>query len=261
MALTEQLTTFQTGQGSIVEIIPLTASDFVFPDRIAITATAASAKNATTITVSLSTTTVGQTLKLPVGTCLKFTDPVSGISRVVEVGTAVSLPVATGSGPYTGSGSIALIANHEPILINSTSSNYIPLEARTTAAVDIKINDESLFTFDSAFFKQGQAVSGEGGIKCSGAYSDNSAGLRTIQALTVGAFSLDLNTRTSNPSQQFWAVITLLAPSSAFSKGTVIRAICYNTALPIKVEAGKIITQDLDFKCNGSVFIDRPTVA
>ena len=43
MALTEQLTTFQTGQGSIVEIIPLTASDFVFPDRIAITASAASA--------------------------------------------------------------------------------------------------------------------------------------------------------------------------------------------------------------------------
>lgn len=258
---TQQLITFETGTGSKVEVVPLGAGDFAYPSRITITVTTAALKNATTVAISASTATTGQTLKLPAGTTLPFTDPVTGNVKIATLASDFSAALSTGSGPYTATGSLSLIPNHEALANNSTSSNFIKLGGRTTGAADIKINDESLFTFDSAFFKQGQAITGEGSIKCSGAYSSIDAGLRTVQDRTAGLDSLDGTTTICAPANQFWIVVTTPAPTTAYSSGTVIRAIGYTTTLPIKVEAGKITTQDLDLKANGRIFIDPPLVA
>jgi hypothetical protein len=258
---TQQLITFETGTGAKVEIVPLSAGDFAYPSRITITATSASAKNATTIAISASVSVSGQTLKIPAGTTLPFLDPVTGNTKIATLSADFSASLSTGAGPYTATGSLAVIANHEPIAINSTSSNFIKLGGRTTGAADIKVNDESLFTFDSTFYKQGQAITGEGSIKASGAYSSIDAGLRTIQDRTAGLDTLDGTGTVCAPANQFWIVVTTAAPTTAFTNGLVIRSIGYTTTLPIKVEAGKITTQDLDFKANGRIFLDPPLVA
>jgi len=151
----------------------------------------------------------------------------------------------------------SVVANHEPIAINSAGSNYLNIGSRTSAEVGISIQDEVLRTFDSAFFSQGQIISGEGSFNCSGAYSQVDAGLRTVQALTVGSTDLD-GTIINLAGQQGWVYVTIAKPSDAYAVGTVFRGIAYCTDLSLTVDASAITVQDLPFKLNGALFIDPP---
>lgn len=256
----EKIITFETGTGAKVEIVPLSTGDTAYPARAVITATDPATKNATTLAVDVVTQTASQVIKIPAGTTLPFLDPVTGNTKIVTLGAEFTVTTAATT-PFTASGSLTLLANHEAIADNSTSSNFIKLSGRTTGEISIKVNDETLFTFDSAFFKQGQAVNAEGEIKCSGAYSSIDAGLRTVQAQTAGLLSLDGSTVIATPARNMWVIVTLPAPSTAYTSGTIARAICYSTDLSLKVEAGKIITQDLPLKANGTIYIDNPLVA
>jgi hypothetical protein len=256
----EKLTTFETGNGAKVEIVPLGKGDTDYPKRITITVTTAAIKNATTVAVSYSVATSGQTIKIPAGTCLPFTDPLTGNVVSATVTTAVSTALSTGSGPYTATGSIALDANHLAIPINSTSSNFIPLGARSTATGTVTLSDEQLRTFDSTLFDQGQIVSGAGEFSCDGAFSSIDAGLTTVANLTIGATAIDGTTVISTPGSYMWVVVTTPPPATGYTSGLVRRAICYCTDQTIDVQAGAISKQSLPFKANGSVFTDPAVV-
>lgn len=259
--MAEQLVTFETGTGAKVEIVPLGLGDTAFPKRITITATSLSAKNATTVAISASCAVAGQTLKLPSGTTLPFLDPITGTTVIATLGASVSLALSTGTGPYTGTGSFTLTANHPPIPINSTSSNFIKLGARSTASATVTINDETLRTFDSTLFDQGQIVGAAGEFSCDGAFSSIDAGLLTVSAQTQGAFDIDGITPIATAGRFVWVVITTPPPSALYSSGLVIRAIAYCTDLSINLEAGAITKQELPFKANGTIFRDEPVVA
>ena len=256
----EVLTVFETGTGAKVEVIPLSSGDTALPARAIILATALSAKNALAVTVTITTLIASRLIRIPAGTTLPFLDPITGATKIATL-SAEFTGTTAGTAPFNITGSFALIANHEPIAINSTSSNYIRLGARTSGESSIKINDEGLSTFDSAFFKQSQIISGEGEIKCSGAYSSIDAGIRTVESQTKGLRSLDDATEIAPAGRNLWVLVTTAAPTSAFLSGTVIRGICLCTDLSIKVEAGKITTQDLPFKVNGTIYTDPPLVA
>lgn len=255
----ELLTVFETGTGARVEVIPLASGDTILPVRAVILATAVSAKNAITVAVTVTTIALSKLIRIPAGTTLPFLDPLTGATKIVTLTAEFSVTTAA-TAPFNATGSMSVMANHEPIAINSTSSNYIKLGARSSGEASIKINDEGLFTFDSAFFKQSQIISAEGEIKCSGAYSSIDAGTRTVESQTKGLRSLDNATEIAPAGRNLWVLVTTAAPTSAFASGTVIRAICLCTDLSIKVEAGKITTQDLPFKVNGTVYTDVPLV-
>ena len=256
----ELLTVFETGTGARVEVIPLAAGDTFLPARASILVTALSAKNALTVAVTITTLIASRTIRIPSGTTFPFLDPLTGATKIATL-TAEVLVTTAGTAPFNATTTFAVMANHEPIAINSTSSNYIRLGARTSGESSIKINDEGLSTFDSAFFKQSQIISGEGEIKCSGAYSSVDAGIRTVESQTKGLRSLDNLTEIAPAGRNLWVLVTTAAPTSAFLSGTVIRCICLCTDLSIKVEAGKITTQDLPFKVNGTIYTDPPLVA
>ena len=256
----EKLTTFETGVGAKVEIVPLGKGDTDYPKRITITVTTAATKNATTVAVSGSVATSGQTLKIPAGACLAFTDPITGNVVSATVTTAVSIALSTGSGPYIGTGSIALDGNHLAIPINSTASNFIPLGARSTATGTVTLADEQLRTFDSTLFDQGQIVGAAGEFSCDGAFSSIDAGLVTVANLTKGAIAIDGTTVIATAGNYMWVVVTTPAPTSAFTSGLVIRAIVYCTDLTIDVQAGAITKQSLPFKANGTVYTDAAVV-
>lgn len=256
----EKLTTFETGNGVKVEIVPLGKGDTDYPKRITITVTTAAIKNATTVAISGSVLVAGQTLKIPAGTCLPFTDPITGNVVSATVTTAVSIALSTGSGPYTGTGSIALDANHLAIPINSTSSNFIPLGARSTATGTVTLADEQLRTFDSKLFDQGQIVGAAGEFACDGAFSSIDAGLITVANLTKGATAIDGTTVIAVPGNYMWVVVTTPPPAAGYTSGLVIRAICYCTDLTIDVQAGAITKQSLPFKANGTVYTDAAVV-
>jgi hypothetical protein len=255
----EKLTTFETGNGAKVEIVPLNKGDTDYPKRITITVTTAATKNATTVAVSYSVATAGQTIKIPAGTCLPFTDPLTGNEVSATVTTAVSTAL-TGSGPYIATGSISLDANHLAIPINSTSSNFIPLGARSTATGTVTLSDEQLRTFDSALFDQGQIVSGAGEFSCDGAFSAINAGLTTVANLTIGATAIDGTTVISTPGNYMWVVVTTPPPATGYTSGLVRRAICYCTDQTIDIQAGAISKQSLPFKANGTVYTDPAVV-
>jgi hypothetical protein len=256
----EKLTTFETGVGAKVEIVPLGKGDTDYPKRITITVTTAATKNATTVAVSGSVATSGQTLKIPAGACLAFTDPITGSVVSATVTTAVSIALSTGSGPYTGTGSIALDANHLVIPINSTSSNFIILGARSTATSTVTLADEQLRTFDSTLFDQGQIVGAAGEFSCDGAFSAIDAGLTTVANLTIGATAIDGTTVICTPGNYMWVVVTTPAPAAGFTSGVVRRAICYCTDQTLDIQAGAISKQSLPFKVNGSVYTDPAVV-
>lgn len=259
--MAEVLTTFETGNNTTVEIIPLGTGDTAYPKRITITVTDPAIKNATSATISASCATSGQTLKLPSGTTLPFLDPVTGNTVIATLDADVSIALSTGSGPYTGTGSLSLVANHPAIADNSTSSNFIKLGARSTAKGTIKLNDEQLRTFDSTLFNQGQIVGAEGEFSCDGAFSSIDAGLRTVMAQTKGAIDIDGTTSIATAGRYCWVVITTPPPSALYSTGLIMRAIAYCTDLSIDLEAGKITKQSLPFKANGTIYTDEPIVA
>ena len=256
----EKLTTFETGVGAKVEIVPLGKGDTDYPKRITITVTTAAIKNATTVAVSYSCAIAGQSIKIPAGTCLPFTDPLTGNVVSATVTTAVNTALTTGSGPYTATGSIALDANHLAIPINSTSSNFIPLGARSTATGTVTLSDEQLRTFDSTLFDQGQIVGAAGEFSCDGAFSSIDAGLNTVANMTKGATAIDGTTVISTAGNYMWVIVTTPAPAAGFTSGLVIRAICYCTDLTIDVQAGAITKQSLPFKANGTVYTDAAVV-
>jgi len=258
--MAEKLTVFETGNGAKVEIVPLGLGDTAYPRRIAITATAASLKNATTVAISASVAVASQTLKLPRGTALPFTDPVTGNTVMVTLTADFSVALSTGSGPYTGTGSLTVDANHLVVADNSTSSNFIPLGARSTATATIALSDEQLRTFDSTLFDQGQIVSGSGEFSCDGAFSSIDAGLNTVANLTKGATAIDGTTVIATPGNYMWVVLTTPVPATGYSSGVVVRAICYCTDLTIDVQAGAISKQSLPFKANGTVYTDAALV-
>ena len=257
----EALTVFETGAGAKIEVVPLSSGDTNYPMRASIVATAAAAKNALSVAVTVTVLLTGQIIRIPAGVALPFFDPITGTTKIATLSAEFVAVPATGTGPYTATGTMSFTANHEPIAINSTSSNFIKLGARTSGEASIKINSDGLFTFDSAFFKQKQIISGEGSIKCSGAYSSIDAGTRTVEAQTKGLKSLDGLSDISLAGRSQWVISTTVAPTTAFASGTVIRAICLCTDLSIKVEAGKITTQDLPFEANGTIYTDPPLVA
>lgn len=256
----EKLTTFETGNDAKVEIVPLLKGDTDYPKRITITVTTAAIKNATTVAVSFSCATAGQSIKIPAGTCLPFTDPLTGNVVSATVITAVNIALTTGTGPYTATGSISLDANHLAIPINSTSSNFILLGARSTATGTVTLADEQLRTFDSPLFDQGQIVGASGEFSCDGAFSAIDAGLTTVANLTIGASTHNGSSVISTPGNYMWVVITTPPPAAGYSSGVVRRAICYCTDQTIDVQAGAISKQSLPFKANGSVFTDPAIV-
>lgn len=256
----EKLTTFETGVGTKVEIVPLGKGDTDYPKRITITVTTAATKNAVTVSVSYSCAIAGQSIKIPAGTCLPFTDPLTGNVVMATVTTAVNTALTTGSGPYTATGSIALDANHLAIPINSTSSNFILLGARSTATGTVTLADEQLRTFDSTLFDQGQIVGAAGEFSCDGAFSSIDAGLNTVANMTKGATAIDGTTVISTAGNYMWVIVTTPPPAAGFTSGLVIRAICYCTDLSIDVQAGAITKQSLPFKANGTVYTDAAVV-
>jgi hypothetical protein len=258
--MAEKLTTFETGVGAKVEIVPLQKGDTAYPKRITITATDPSIKNATSVAISASCATSGQSLKLPSGTALPFTDPITGDVVMVTLTAAVTIALSTGSGPYTGTGTLTVDANHLAVADNSTSSNFIPLGARSTATGTTTLSDEQLRTFDSTLFDQGQIVGAAGEFSCDGAFSSIDAGLNTVANITKGATAIDGTTVIATAGGYMWIVVTTPPPTSAFSSGLVIRAICYCTDLTIDVQAGAITKQSLPFKANGTVYTDAAVV-
>jgi hypothetical protein len=258
--MAEKLITFETGVGAKVEIVPLQKGDTAYPKRITITATDPSIKNATTVVCSASTATSGQTLKLPSGTALPFTDPITGNVVMATLTADVTVALSTGSGPYTGTFTASVDANHLAIADNSTSSNFILLGARSTATGTTTLSDEQLRTFDSTLFDQGQIVGAAGEFSCDGAFSSIDAGLNTVANLTKGATAIDGTTEIATPGNYMWVVVTTPPPTSAFTSGLVIRAICYCTDLTIDVQAGAITKQSLPFKANGTVYTDAAVV-
>lgn len=259
--MAEKLTTFETGVGAKVEIVPLQKGDTAYPKRITITATDPSIKNATTVVCSASCATSGQTLKLPSGTALPFTDPVTGNVVMVTLTADVTAALSTGSGPYTATVTLNVDANHLAVADNSTSSNFIPLGARSTATGTTTLSDEQLRTFDSTLFDQGQIVGAAGEFSCDGAFSSIDAGLNTVANITKGATAIDGTTVIATAGGYMWVVVTTPAPTSAFTSGLVMRAICYCTDLTIDVQAGAITKQSLPFKANGTVYTDPAVVA
>ena len=258
--MAEKLTTFETGNGAKVEIVPLGLGDTAYPKRITITATDPSIKNAATVVCSASCAVAGQTLKLPSGTALPFTDPLTGNVVMVTLDTAVSVALSTGSGPYTATVTLNVVENHLEVADNSTSSNFIPLGARSTATATITLTDEQLRTFDSTLFDQGQVVGAAGEFSCDGAFSSIDAGLNTVANLTKGATDIDGTTVISTAGNYMWVVVTTPPPAAGYTSGLVIRAICYCTDLTIDVQAGTISKQALPFKANGTVYTDAAIV-
>lgn len=256
----EKLTTFETGNLGKVEIVPLLKGDTDYPKRITITVTTAAIKNATSVAVSYSVAVSGQRIKIPAGTCLPFTDPVTGNVVSATVTTSVDAALSTGSGPYTATGTIALDANHLAIPVNSTSSQFIPLGARSTATSTVTLADEQLRTFDSTLFDQGQIVGAAGEFSCDGAFSSIDAGLTTVANLTIGATAIDGTTVISTPGNYMWVVVTTPPPAAGYTSGVVRRAICYCTDQTIDLQAGAITKQSLPFKANGTVYTDPAVV-
>lgn len=258
--MTYSFKVYETGVGAKVEVVPLLKNDFAYPKRITITATAASAKNATSVTISASTATSGQTLKLPAGTVLPFLDPVSNSTVIAQLSANASIALATGSGPYTGTGTLSLVANHLVIANNSTSSNFITLGSRTTANFGAQLSDEKLRVFDSALFDVGQIVGGAGSATCEGAFSSLDAGTLTVRALTLGATDINGTTVIQTPGNYLWLVVTTAVPDASYSTGTVARGVVYCTDFSIDLQAGTITKQSLPFALNGPPFFDDPVV-
>jgi len=259
--MAEKLTVFETGNGAKVEIVPLLKGDSAYPKKITITATSSSAKNALTVACSASVATSGQTLKLPSGTALPFTDPVTGDVVMVTLTDDVNVALSTGAGPYTATVTLDVDGNHLVVANNSTSSNFIPLGARSTATGTVTLSDEQLRTFDSTLFDQGQIVGAAGEFTCDGAYSAIDAGLNTVANLTIGATAIDGTTVIATAGGYMWVVVTTPPPASTYSSGVVRRAICYCTDQTIDVQAGAISKQSLPFKANGTVYTDAAVVA
>jgi hypothetical protein len=259
--MAEKLTVFETGNGAKVEVVPLLKGDTAYPKRITITATDPSLKNATTVVCSASTATSGQRLRLPSGSALPFTDPLTGDEVMVTLTDDVDVALSTGSGPYTATVTIDVDANHLAVADNSTSSNFIPLGARSTATGTVTLSDEQLRTFDSTLFDQGQIVGAAGEFSCDGAYSAINAGLNTVANLTIGATAIDGTTVIATAGGYMWVVVTTPAPSASYSSGVVRRAICYCTEQTIDIQAGAISKQSLPFKVNGTVYTDPAVVA
>jgi hypothetical protein len=259
--MAQNLQTFETGTNAKVEIVPLTKGDFAYPQRITITATDPALKNATTVAISASVAVAGQTLKLPSGTVLPFLDPVTGTTVIAQLDADVSIALSTGSGPYTGTGSLSLVANHLAIADNSTSSNFITLGSRSTASAGATLADEKLRVFESKLFDVGQIVGASGEFNCEGAFSSLDAGALTVQALTLGAYDIDGTTVIQTAGGYVWVVVTTPPANALYSTGLVIRGIAYCTDFTIELEAGAITKQSLPFALNGEMFYDQPVVA
>jgi hypothetical protein len=259
--MAQNLQTFETGTNAKVEIVPLGKGDFAYPKRITITATDPALKNATTVTISASCATSGQTLKLPSGTVLPFLDPVTGTTVIAQLDADASISLSTGSGPYTGTGTLNLVANHLAIADNSTSSNFIPLGSRSTASAGATLADEKLRVFESKLFDVGQIVGASGEFNCEGAFSSLDAGALTVQALTLGAYDIDGTTVIQTAGGYVWVVVTTPPANALYSSGLVIRGIAYCTDFTIELEAGAITKQSLPFALNGEMFYDQPVVA
>lgn len=257
---TEKIVPFETGSGTKIKIVPLVLGDTTLPAEAVILVTTAAAKNATTVAVKITTQEASQLIKIPSGTTLPFLDPVTGATKIATLSADFSA-TTDGTTPFEATGSMTLEANHEAIAVDSTSSNYIVLDGRTTGSIKIKINDERLVTFNSEFFTQGQSLNADGEISCDGAYSSVSAGLLTIESLVLGRYSFDGTTKLADPAHNFWVIISLKSPAPEFSAGKEYKAICYSTDLSVTVEAGKINKQSLPFKTNGKIYITPAIVA
>lgn len=260
--MAQNLITFETGVNAKVEIVPLQRNDFAYPPRITITTTAAALKNAATIAIEASVAIVGQTLKLPSGTVLPFTDPVTGAVANVTLADDLTVALSTGSGPYTGTAaSVAVVENHLAIADNSTSSNFIKLGSRSTASAGATLADEKLRIFESKLFDVGQIVGASGEFNCEGAFSSIDAGALTVRNLTLGATDIDGTTVIAEAGGYQWVVVSTASPSALYSTGLVLRGIAYCTDFTIELEAGAITKQSLPFALNGEIFSDDPVVA
>ena len=251
---------FETGIGAKVEYVPLAKGDGRVQPRLVVTAAALAAKNSATVNLKFTSLILSQPVSIPAGSFLALTDPITGKETIIQVkATITGVTAATAPFDFVAA-TASVVASHEPIAINSVGSNYLNIGARTTAEVGISIQDEVLRTFDAEFYSQGQIISGEGTFNCSGAYSQLDAGLRTVQALTVGSTDLDGITVLNLAGQQGWVYVTIASPSDAYSAGTVFRGIAYCTDLSLTVDASAITIQDLPFKLNGTLFIDPPSI-
>lgn len=259
--MAQKIVTFETGVNSKVEIVPLLKGNFTYPKRITITATDPALKNATTVAISASCATSGQTLSLPAGTVLPFLDPVTGNTVIAQLSENLSIVLSTGSGPYTGTGTADLVANHLAIADNSTSSNFIPLGSRSTASAGATLSDEKLRVFESGLFDVGQIISASGEFNCEGAFSSIDAGALTVQALTLGAYDIDGTTVIQTAGGYVWVVVTTPPPTALYSTGLVIRGVAYCTDFTIELDAGAITKQSLPFALNGEMYYDQPVVA
>lgn len=259
--MAQQLQVFETGTNAKVEIIPLQKGDFTYPSRITITTSALAAKNATTVAIDASSAIAGQSLKLPAGTVLPFLDPVTGVTVIAQIDEDVTIALSTGSGPYTGTGSLSLVANHLAIPDNSTSSNFILLGSRSTASAGATLQDEKLRVFESKLFDVGQIVGASGEFNCEGAFSSLDAGALTVKAVTLGATDIDGTTVIQTAGGYVWVVVTTPPANALYSTGLVCRGIAYCTDFTIELEAGAITKQSLPFALNGELFYDDPVVA